>query len=147
MEIRTILVPIDFSACSSVALDQAIELARQLSARLVLLHSYQVSVPLAPAPYLSIPPAFVETLRKGASAELEQLAKRAAAAGVPCESRVSNDTTVGAILELAESLPADLIVMGTHGHTGLKHVVLGSTAERIVRLAPCPVLTVKAPKE
>jgi nucleotide-binding universal stress UspA family protein len=49
-----------------------------------------------------------------------------------------------AILDLAESLPADLIVMGTQGRTGLKHVLLGSVAERTVRLAPCPVLTVKA---
>ena len=145
MAIRTILVPIDFSACSRAALDQAIDLARLVSARLVLLHSYWVSVSLTPVSSLSwtIPPDFLEKMREGTGAELEQLTKRAAQMGVACESRVSAEPAVSCILELAKTLPADLIVMGTHGHTGLKHIMLGSTAERIVRLAPCAVLTVK----
>jgi len=143
MAFRTILVPIDFSGCSSAALDQAIALASTLSAKLVLLHSYGVSVSLAPADFWVVPPDFVEKLRQGATAELEKLAQRAGKAGVPCESRASASNPVEAILEAAEALPADLIVMGTHGLTGVKHIVLGSTAERIVRLAPCPVLTVK----
>jgi nucleotide-binding universal stress UspA family protein len=146
MAIRTILVPVDFSACSDAALDQAIELARQLSARLVLFHSYWVDVSMAPSLYWVVPPDFVEKLREATTAELEKIAKRAAQAGVACESRASAEPAVAAILDLAQTLPADLIAMGTHGRTGLKHVALGSTAERIVRLAPCPVLTVKEAK-
>jgi universal stress protein A len=146
MAIRTILVPIDFSDCSNAALDQAIDFARLFSARLVLFHSYWVDVSMAPNLYWVVPPDFVEKLREATTTELEQLAKRAAAAGVACESRASAEPAVAGVLELAKMLPADLIVMGTHGRTGLKHVALGSTAERIVRLAPCPVLTVKEPK-
>ena len=143
MAIRTILVPTDFSTHSSAALDQAIELARALSARLVLLHSYWINLSMAAADFWTVPPDFMEQMRKAAILELEGLAKRALQAGATCETRVSADPTTSAILDLAEALPADLIVMGTHGHTGLRHVVLGSTAERVVRLAPCPVLTVK----
>ena len=146
MAIRTILVPTDFSACSRAALDQATDLARLVSARLVLFHSYWLSVSMTPTLAFTIPPDFLEKLREGAGAELEQMAKRTTQAGIACDWRVSAEPEVAGILELAKTLPADMIVMGTHGRTGLKHVLLGSTAERIVRLAPCPVLTVKPPK-
>ena len=146
MAIRTILVPIDFSPCSSAALDHAIDMARQFSARLALIHSCWVSVSMTPSLYYVVPPDFVEKLRESATAELEQWAKRAGQAGVECTTRVSAEPALEAILERAKTLPADLIVMGTHGFTGLKHVVLGSTAERVVRFATCPVLTVKEPK-
>ena len=143
MATPTILVPIDFSKSSTHALEQAAELAQQLSAKLVLFHSYYVDVSQAPKLYWVVPPDFLETLRQTTSAELEKLAKHAIMAGVPWECSMSAEPAVPAILALAESLPAHMIVMGTRGNTGLKHVVLGSTAERIVRLAPCPVLTVK----
>ena len=145
MAIRTILVPIDFSPCSSAALDHAIDLARQFSARLALIHSCWVSVAMAPSYYV-VPPDFLAKLREAASAELEQWAKRAGQAGVECATGISAEPALEAILERAKTLPADLIVMGTHGFTGLKHVVLGSTAERVVRFATCPVLTLKEPK-
>jgi universal stress protein A len=144
MATRTILVPTDFSAHSSAALDSALELARALSARVVLLHSYFVTPPAVTGEFWVLPPNFMGELRAATCAQLEQLAKRGAETGVRCEYRASAEPAVDAILDTAKLLPADLIVIGTHGHTGLKHVVLGSTAERIVRLAPCPVLTVKA---
>jgi len=147
MIIRTMLVPCDFSGYSTLALDQAVELGEKLGAKLVLLHSYWVSVSTVAGDYWVVPPDFRERLREGAGAELEKLRQRAQAAGVACEIRLAASPPVEAILEAAEALPADLIVMGTHGHTGLKHVVLGSTAERIVRLAPCAVLTVKESKK
>ena len=72
------------------------------------------------------------------------LVKDVAEEGTDVEGRAVMDYASRAILDEAERLPADLIVMGTRGLTGLKHVLVGSTAERIVRLAACPVLTVKA---
>jgi len=143
MATRIILVPTDFSKHSRVALERATELAKLFSSKIVLLHSYSVhtaTVGLAP---FSLPDDFIERLRKGASDELDRVAKDVIAAGVACELRLSALPEVDAILEAAEELPADLIAMGTHGHTGFKHALLGSIAERIVRLAPCPVLTAK----
>jgi nucleotide-binding universal stress UspA family protein len=144
MTIRQILVPTDFSAYSNAALERATELAKALSARIHLVHSYWVTLSVGTTDLILVPPDFVEKLRVAASSELEQLEKKTAQAGVPCEAHLSGDPAVTAILDLAKSLPADLIAMGTHGHTGLRHLLLGSVAERIVRLAPCPVLTVKA---
>jgi len=146
MSIRTILVPTDFSEHSNAALDLAVDLAQSLSARLVLLHSYWVSISMAASIWV-IPPDFMDRLGEAARNQLVVLQKRALDRGVRCELHLTTRPVVEAILEAAGELPAELIAIGTHGHTGVKHVVLGSTAERIVRLAPCPVLTVKAPKE
>jgi universal stress protein A len=145
--IRTILVPTDFSPHARAGFEHALELANALSARVVLLHSYGVLVSTAPSQMWVVPPDLVERLQDGARTELEPLVKRAAQAGVPCESRMSGSPAVEAILEAAAALPAQLIVMGTQGNTGLKHLLLGSVAERVVRLAPCPVTTVKAPAD
>ena len=143
MATRIILVPTDFSKHSRVALDRAIELAKVAPSKIVLLHSYSVHTLTVGVTPFSLPEHFIEELRKGASAELDRVAKDVVAAGVPCEVRLSGLPEVDAILEAAEDLPADLIAMGTRGHTGFKHALLGSIAERIVRLAPCPVLTAK----
>jgi nucleotide-binding universal stress UspA family protein len=144
MAIRNVLVPTDFSAHSAQALEHAIELAKPLSATIHLLHSYWVAISVGSPDLFVLPADFSERLRSAAQAELEQLEKRVVQAGVACKSHVMLIPPFSAILDLAESLPADLIVMGTQGRTGLKHVLLGSVAERTVRLAPCPVLTVKA---
>jgi nucleotide-binding universal stress UspA family protein len=146
MPIRTILVPTDFSQHSDAAFERALEVAGSFSAKLVLLHSYWVSISMAASIWV-VPPEFMDKLAEGARKLLVPLERRAIGDGVRCEVRLTTAPIVDAILEAAESLPADLIAMGTHGHTGLRHAVLGSTAERIVRLAPCPVLTVKVPKE
>jgi nucleotide-binding universal stress UspA family protein len=75
---------------------------------------------------------------------MEQLVKEVAAKGVEVEGRVVMEHASTAIVEEASQLPADLIVIGTRGLTGLDHLLLGSTAERVLRLAHCPVVTVKA---
>ncbi len=67
--------------------------------------------------------------------------------GIQCESHLIAQTPSAAIVEAAEQIGADLIVMGTRGLSGLKHILLGSVAERTVRVAPCPVMTVKGDKE
>ncbi len=76
--------------------------------------------------------------------QLRERQKKIEAEGVPAEASVSSEFPPQAIVEMAKDIGADLIVMGTRGLTGIKHVMLGSVAERTVRLAPCPVLTVKA---
>ena len=146
MNIRTILVPTDFSDHAGKALTTAKELAQALGAKIVVLHAYHVDVPMISpmAGGAVLPQSFYDDLRAHAKSEVEKLAATVAGDGVEVTGVALGDPAGLAIIAEAERLPADLIVMGTHGHTGLKHVVLGSVAERIVRTAPCPVLTVKA---
>jgi nucleotide-binding universal stress UspA family protein len=140
MAIRSILVPTDFSPHADAALERAAQLARRLSARVYLLHAYYLGTEAG----YPLPAQLIDQARAQAREQLERAAKALAETGVSCESHTSPLVTVSAILEQARALPADLIVMGTRGLSGLKHVLLGSVAERTVRLAPCPVMTVKA---
>ena len=142
MKIQKILVPIDFSEESLVALDYAIEFAKAFDAVIDLMHSYQINpgalVPYGPA----IPVDIYEDLRHAATVELQKVQKRAQEAGVESHLHLSQDVPASAIVDAAKELSSDLIVIGTRGLTGLKHILLGSVAERTVRYAPCPVLTV-----
>ncbi len=146
MNVKTILVPTDFSADAEKALSTATELAKRFGARIVVLHAYHVDIAVVSpmAGGYALPQGFYEDLRSRATAQVEKLAKEAAAEGIEATGIAIQESDAVAIAAQSESLPADLIVMGTRGLTGLKHVVLGSVAERVVRTAPCPVLTVKA---
>ncbi|MBW2424973.1 MAG: universal stress protein [Deltaproteobacteria bacterium] len=148
MKIETILVPTDFSEDAQHALGTAKELARQFGSKLVLLHAYRVDLPMS-TPALGggfiLPDGFYEDLRAHATKQVEELAAETSKEGFEVSGIAMEDRASVAIVEEAKRLPADLIVMGTRGLTGLKHVALGSVAERVVRDAPCPVLTVKAP--
>lgn len=144
---RKILVPTDFSTHASRALEIAIDLAKTFKAKLHLLHCYQINVG-AISPYgLVIPESFDRDIREAASRQLAQWSDRVAAQKVEVEAEVSPIFPSEAIASTAERINADLIVMGTRGLSGIKHVVLGSVAERTVRIASCPVLTVKATGE
>jgi nucleotide-binding universal stress UspA family protein len=88
--------------------------------------------------------AILDEAREQARRSLEEAARGPSAAGVEVEIHLAHTPAPEAITELARDLAADLIVMGTHGHTGLKHTLLGSVAERTLRTSPCSVLTVKA---
>lgn len=141
--IRKIVAAVDFSELSDRALDAAIELARRFSAELHLVHAFDVRVPLVTPYEVAIPTTFIEEARRAAERKLEAQAKRAQEAGVRAQSHLTEVPAASSIRDVAEELGADLVVMGTHGHTGLKHVLLGSVAERTLRHAPCSVLTVK----
>ena len=144
---RKILVPVDFSTHSSRALQTAIELAKAFGAKLHLLHCYQINVG-AISPYgLVIPESFDRDIREAATKQLEQWRDKVAAQKIEVDSEVSPLFPSEAIASTAERIGADLIVMGTRGLSGIKHVMLGSVAERTVRMAPCPVLTLKATGE
>jgi nucleotide-binding universal stress UspA family protein len=146
MNVNTILVPTDFSDDARKALSTAGELAKLFGARVVVLHAYHVDIPIASpmAGGYALPQGFYEGVRSHAIAEIEKAAKELAGTGVEATGIAHSEPAALAIVAEAEKLPADLIVMGTRGLTGVKHVLLGSVAERIVRTAPCPVLTVKA---
>jgi len=148
MKLKTILVPTDFSPDAEVALEKASELARTFDARIVLLHAFSPELPLAGGAYgggVILPEGFYVQYRTQATIQVERLAKETAAKeGVQVQGVAIQQVPWIAIVEQAEALPADWVVMGTRGLTGIKHVTLGSTAERVVRKATCPVLTVKA---
>ena len=146
MKIETILVPPDFSEDAYQAAEAAVEFAKRFDARIVLLHAYHVTVPIA-TPMgggYALPPGFYDQLREQATAQIESAAKQLAESGVKVTGIASSEPASIAITSEAERLPADLIVMGTRGLTGLKHVALGSAAERVVRTARCPVMVVKS---
>jgi nucleotide-binding universal stress UspA family protein len=143
MKLEKILVPIDFSASSELALELAVELARAAGAALTLLHVYN------PMPY-EIPPGArfstvvnVEEVVAGYRKLLERsklLAERAGVARV--ETLLLEGVAHAEIVRTAEEQDYKLIVLGTHGRTGLDYMLLGSVAEKVVRKASCPVVTV-----
>jgi nucleotide-binding universal stress UspA family protein len=140
---HTILVPIDFSHHADRALETAIQLARDSGGRLHLLHAYEIPLGTIPPYGVSIPDALLLDVRDAAARRIAKAANKVEAAGVACETQILHAPPAEGIAEAARACGADLIVMGTRGLTGLRHVLLGSVTERTVRLAPCPVLTVK----
>jgi nucleotide-binding universal stress UspA family protein len=141
--IQTIIVAVDFSEPSTAALDAAIDLAKIFGAELHVVHSYEVPIP-AVSPYeVAIPDAYLEETRKAAGERLSRATARASEEGLRAESHLAEGPAAPAIVRAAEEVGADLIVMGTRGRTGFKHLVLGSVAERTLRHASCSVLTVK----
>jgi len=143
MRLQTILVPLDFSPHSAKALEYAIEFAKKFDAKIELLNSYPVYVG-AVSPYgIVIPESFDKECREAAEREMATWSERVKKAGIPVETRVTPSAPADAISRQAEEHDVDLVVMGSRGLTGLKHFLLGSVAERTLRICPCPVLTVK----
>lgn len=145
MKLNRILCPVDFSECSWAALTTAEALARVFGSELVLAHVvepvlYPVAYGLAATATLDLE----GEARSGAEAALAPLAAEIAARGVSCSSQVTGGTAAVRICGLVEELDIDMVVMSTHGHTGVRHLLIGSTTERVVRRCACPVLTVKA---
>jgi nucleotide-binding universal stress UspA family protein len=143
--IRRILHPSDFSRASGAAFARAVELARANRAELVLVHVIAPPVPMVGDGYIS--PKVYEELEASARAyakkQLGRLAARAQKAGVRTKSLLLEGVAHEQIARAARSRRADLIVIGTHGRTGLAKFFLGSVAGRVVSIAPCPVLTVR----
>jgi nucleotide-binding universal stress UspA family protein len=139
------LVPIDFSPYAEQALDYAIALAKQLQARVTLLHVIQP--PLIAGADMGVwpSPTFLAELEAAVTSDMEGYLARVTAAGLEGEIVVVQGVPFQEILHTAKERHVDLIIMGTHGRTGLTHVLLGSVAEKVVRLAPCPVLIARQP--
>lgn len=138
---ETILCPLDFERNSLDALEVARDLAQENRATLHLLHVARV-----PAADMDVPLPFAANPRweREARAKLERIARDQFQGKVRFEIRVVSGTPDDDVLRMAGELQADLIVMGTHGRKGWRHIVLGSVAERVVREAHCPVLTIRS---
>ena len=146
IEIRTILVPIDFSSHAGAVLEWAAHLAEEHGAKLVLLHAYHQPVDFPQLEGAYLPPDFWTQVKADSSANLERSAATLRERGLSVETVVREGYPATAIEEEARARHADLVVIGTRGHSGLKHLLLGSIAERVVQKAPCPVLAVKTPE-
>jgi len=144
---KRILVPVDFSADSAEATRVAADLARRFEATLMLVHVYDPLVYSLPNGFVMVPQIQTDELFAALRKQLADSKRMALDAGAPtAETALLQGFVAGEIAEYAKVGEFDLIVMGTHGRTGVPHFLMGSVAERVVRLAPCPVLTVKKAK-
>ena len=146
VRIKKILLPMDFSECSAHAFQYAVFLARQFEARIDLLH---VVEDVALTQHITVTVDHVDELLDGVEKEAKRQIKEFHRKRVPKDLRATLRVVRGTpfleILRCSRQKKSDLIVMGTHGRTGLAHVLMGSTAETVVRKSAVPVLTVKLP--
>jgi nucleotide-binding universal stress UspA family protein len=138
--LRIILAATDFSAPADVALVWAKAIAHAHGARVELVHA--LDLPLVAAETVAPPAEFLDAIEGAAKRRLQETVNRVFAEGCQVEARLTFGQPSPVILDLARELAPDLIVLGTRGLTGLRHLLLGSTAERVVQHAECPVLSV-----
>ena len=147
VRIRRIVCPVDFSEYSEYALHYAVDLAKTFGAELKLLHVVELpflpSYSLAGVPDLSLP---VEQVEENAKERMNELLAECRKTYAKVEAELRTGAPFLEIVNYAKEAEADLIVVGTHGRTGLSHMLIGSVAEKVVRKAPCPVLSVKHPE-
>ncbi len=150
MQIKSILLPTDFSDCGNFALSHATSLARTFGASIICVHVIEPIVPTVgysgmtePLPIADI----AEQLEDSAERELPKLAECEECAGLEIEELIAHGEAASEIVRVAKERQVDLIVISSHGRTGLGRMLFGSTAEAVVRHASCPVLVVKPPHE
>ncbi|MFZ1290847.1 MAG: universal stress protein [Melioribacteraceae bacterium] len=144
--ITKILVPVDFSNYSKNALRYAVNFSKKFNSKIFLV--YVVEPVIYPSDFSMGQVTFPVTdteLNERAKEELESLAKEEIGAEIPVETIIRTGKPFVEINETARELDIDLIIIATHGHTGMEHLLFGSTAEKVVRKAPCPVLTLREP--
>lgn len=143
--LKNILVPIDFSDYSKNALKYAVQFAKQFSSKLLLV--YVVEPMIYPADFsmgqVAIPSNDID-LHARAEEELKKLANEINE-GIVIDTIIKTGKPFVEIIDTASEKDIDLIIIATHGHTGVEHLLFGSTAEKVVRKAPCPVLTLREP--
>ena len=146
LEIKKILVPIDFSDYSKNSLKYAANFADQFNSEITLI--YVVEPVIYPPDFsmgqIAIPSVNAEWDLK-AKEELEKLGKQEIPAGTKVSIRIKTGKPFIEIIDTAAEENVDLIIIATHGHSGVEHILFGSTAEKVVRKAPCPVLTLREP--
>lgn len=144
--INKILVPIDFSDYSKNALKYAVDFAKNFKAKIYLI--YVIEPIIYPADFsigqVTIPTPDVD-MHARAQSELDSLARSFTESSVEVETIIKSGKPFVEINETATEKNIDLIIIATHGHTGVEHLLFGSTAEKVVRKAPCPVLTLREP--
>ncbi|PLY03145.1 MAG: universal stress protein [Desulfuromonas sp.] len=147
-DFKTILVAVDFSDSSINAFQLALSMARKFSAKLVLLHVINEPVDLRGfyVPHISFE-KLEEEIEEGAHKMMDSFCRQNLTDYADHECLIVAGIPYEQIIDQASSKSADLIVLGTHGRTGLDHVLFGSTAEKVVRKSPFPVLTVRLEEE
>lgn len=143
MTFRSILVPTDFSPQATAALEAATELGRRFESKLTLLHVYAAPGLVMPEGFVALGPAELRGLLDAIEKSLTELRVKTEAPGRTVETHALQGKPAHDICQFALEHGHDLIVMGTHGRTGLSRFLMGSVAERVVREAPCPVLVVR----
>ena len=137
-KLKQILVPVDFSECTEKALSYAVPFARQFGATLTLLHVMEP--PYLPASEMGV----VVEVESTEDAQKEMAALQARLAGiVRCQTMTRKGSAEHEIIDAAKELSSDLIILGTHGRTGVERLLMGSTVEKVVRRAGCPILIVR----
>ena len=145
MTLQHFLVPVDFSEYADQALGDAITLAKKLEARLTLLHVIHY-LPIGVGDMgAALPVSYMDELEADVQQGMESYRQRAQQAGLETDVVIVHGIPFQSIVDVAREKNVDLIVTGTHGRTGLRHALLGSVAEKVVRLAPCPVLVTREP--
>jgi universal stress protein A len=144
--INKVLVPIDFSDYSKNALKYAVNFAKHFNAEMILI--YVVEPIIYPSDFsmgqIAVPTINME-MDKRASEELEKLANKEISKDLRVKTLVKTGKPFIEIIETASQENVDIVIISTHGHSGVEHILFGSTAEKVVRKAPCPVLTIREP--
>jgi nucleotide-binding universal stress UspA family protein len=140
---RLILSPVDFSEASEHAFETAVDLAARFKAEVRVIHVYQLPASMLPEGVLESPGDLEETVRGRLQQQLDAFVERSASSGVNVTTGLCEGVPYVEITRAAQDLGADMIVIGTHGRTGLAHLLLGSVAERVLRTADIPVLSVR----
>jgi nucleotide-binding universal stress UspA family protein len=144
MQIKTILFPTDYSNGARAAMDHAISLAKDYQAKLILLYVIQdISIAEWYIPSSISAGELIEDMQKSAWQEMDKWFAEVSKQVKDVEKMVVRGVPFVEIIQTAKERNADLIVIGTHGRTGIDHMLFGSTAEKVVRKAACPVLTVR----
>ena len=152
-EIRKILCPVDFSSSSESMVRDTVELAAQLGAEVHLLHVYEMplyQVPVGVDPSAGLPGGLMDVMqdvKQAVTERLEKVRKGVEGQGVTLHTRIAEGRPARTIVAIASDESFDLIAMGTRGWTGLRHLLLGSVAEHVVRASSCPVLTFPTPDD
>ena len=142
-----ILVPVDFSECSRRGLTYALSFARPWNAEIILLHTVQIQPFIEPSHYAAYDRTpSLAAIERAAKGQMLKLVRKTEFGGVPYKTDIQIGRPAEQICQSAEDREIDLIVVSTHGHTGLEHVLIGSVAEHVVRYAHCPVLVVPRDK-
>jgi nucleotide-binding universal stress UspA family protein len=144
-DLRRILVPTDFTETSDKALDWAIALAERLGASVTVMHSYEIPIVSFPDGAMIATPEIATRIADASRATLDGAIQKRQGCRVPLDAVLREGTAWDEINAVAESIDADLVVIGTHGRRGLARALLGSVAENVIRTAHRPIVTIRGP--
>ena len=144
-DIKEIVVPVDFSPTSDRALDYAVDFAKKVGARLTLVHAYELPVYGFPDGALVASAEVAGRILSSAQAGLLAAIEKRKDSGVEMRSILRDGPPAEEVAAVAKQVHADMVILGTHGRTGLRRAIMGSVAEEVIRACECPVLAIHDP--